>query len=124
MRIDRLKIQNFNGFESFEIDFNPHFNLLVGDNASGKTSVLDALSILLDSWVFGIKGNQKGGGIDPGYIRNEARAYKDSYTFEKHLPVRLEAAGEAMGTSKVGSRTDKRKGRDKIPGSAKRLQRC
>ncbi len=63
MRIDRLKIQNFKGFESFEIKLDPHFNLLVGDNASGKTSVLDAVSILLDSWVLGIKGNEKGGGI-------------------------------------------------------------
>ena len=97
MRIDRLKIQNFNGFESFEIAFDPHFNLLVGDNASGKTTVLDAIAILLDSWVFGIKGNQKSGGIDPAFIRNEARAYQDSYTFEKHLPVRLEATGEVMG---------------------------
>lgn len=36
MRITELKISNFNGFESRQLDFHPHFNLLVGDNATGK----------------------------------------------------------------------------------------
>jgi predicted ATP-binding protein involved in virulence len=99
MRIDRLKIQNFNGFESCEIEFNPHFNLLVGDNASGKTTVLDALAILLDSWILGIKGNEKGGGIDPHMVRVIVHAYQDSYSFERKFPARLEASGKVMGDS-------------------------
>jgi predicted ATP-binding protein involved in virulence len=104
MRIDRLVIQNFNGFELCEIVFDRRFNLLVGDNASGKTSVLDALSILLDCWVNGVKGDEKGGGIHPDQVRVEAFAYQDSYTFEKKLPVRLEAFGEVMGNSLKWSR--------------------
>lgn len=99
MRIDRLKIQNFNGFESFEIEFNRRFNLLVGDNASGKSTVIDAIAILLDCWVCGIKGDEKGVGIHPDYIRVEAHTYQDSHTFERKLPVRLEASGEVMGNS-------------------------
>ncbi|MGD0832705.1 MAG: AAA family ATPase, partial [Terracidiphilus sp.] len=97
MRIDRLKIQNFNGFGSCEIQFDPHFNLLVGDNGSGKTSVLDALTILLESWVRGIDGDEKGGGISPGYIRVVPRAYQDSQSFERQLPVRIEATGQVQG---------------------------
>ena len=42
MQIDHLAIENFNGFAHREFSFNPRFNLLVGDNATGKTSVLDA----------------------------------------------------------------------------------
>jgi predicted ATP-binding protein involved in virulence len=99
MRIDRLTIQNFNGFESCEITFNPHFNLLVGDNASGKTSILDALSILLDTWVRGIKGDEAGGGIDPAYIRlvSYQHGVQDEFRFEKQLPVRIEATGDILG---------------------------
>lgn len=97
MRIDRLKIQNFSGFESCEIEFNQHFNLLVGDNASGKSSVLDAISILLDSWICGIKGDEKGGGIDPDYIRLAAHTFKEVFRFEPQFPVRLEAAGTFSG---------------------------
>lgn len=44
MRIDRLELQNFKQFESFSIDLNPQFTLLVGENGSGKTSVLYALA--------------------------------------------------------------------------------
>jgi predicted ATP-binding protein involved in virulence len=97
MRIDRLKIQNFKGFESFEIDLDPHFNLLVGDNASGKTSVLDALSILLDSWVLGIKGNEKGGGISSKQAHLVETVHADSFSFAPRFPVRIEAEGLVMG---------------------------
>ena len=49
MRIDRLHIENFKKFERTEkpFEFHPHFTLLVGDNGSGKTSVLDALGARL-----------------------------------------------------------------------------
>ena len=52
MRIDRLHIENFKKFERTEkpFEFHPHFTLLVGDNGSGKTSVLDALAVALGLW--------------------------------------------------------------------------
>lgn len=97
MRIDHLAIRNFNGFERFEIDFDPQFNLLAGDNASGKTSVLDALTVLLESWVRGIQGDGTGGGISPAYIRIVEHTHEDSHSFERQLPVRLEASGQVVG---------------------------
>jgi len=45
MRIDQLIVQNFKGFEHRIINFSPQFNVLIGDNATGKTAVLDALAI-------------------------------------------------------------------------------
>ena len=65
MRIDRLKLQNYKGFSWFEVDLDPSFNLFVGDNASGKTSILDAIKIGLDSWFIGMKGVAGIGSIDP-----------------------------------------------------------
>ena len=38
-----FKIENFKRFDSFEISNIGQFNLLVGDNNVGKTSVLEAL---------------------------------------------------------------------------------
>lgn len=96
MQIDRLIIQNFKGFKSLEIAFDPHFNLLVGDNASGKTSVLDAISILLDSWILGIKGNEKGGGIDRGQVHLMETEHPDGPLFTPKFPVRLEASGVVL----------------------------
>jgi recombinational DNA repair ATPase RecF len=39
MQIHELTATNFDGFEHRTFTFNPGFNLLVGDNATGKTSV-------------------------------------------------------------------------------------
>lgn len=96
MRIDRLTIRNFNGFESCEIEFDHHFNLLVGDNASGKSSVLDALAILLDVWIRGICEMKMESGVHPDYVRVRAFQHQDSYTFEKQFPVRIEASAAVM----------------------------
>jgi hypothetical protein len=41
-----LKIENFRGFESFELKQLGRINLLVGENNSGKTSVLEAIRLL------------------------------------------------------------------------------
>lgn len=56
MRIDYLKLTNFRGYESKEFDFTRSFNVLIGDNASGKTATLEALAIALDPWIKGATG--------------------------------------------------------------------
>lgn len=55
MRIDKITIQNFKGFENKIFEFNPHFNLIVGVNGAGKTSLIDALQVALGGWYNGIK---------------------------------------------------------------------
>lgn len=47
MRVTRLKIANLRAIEAAEFKFQPGFNLIIGVNGVGKTSVLDALSISL-----------------------------------------------------------------------------
>ncbi|MDR2087469.1 MAG: AAA family ATPase, partial [Dysgonamonadaceae bacterium] len=41
--LEQLKINNFRGFDSLEIDGLSKINLFVGKNNSGKTSILEAL---------------------------------------------------------------------------------
>ena len=110
MRIEHLTLKNFNGFGSCELEFNPKFNLLVGDNASGKTTVLDALSIAVDSWILGITGNEKAGGIDPDQVRVVAHRHEDSFSFEKQWPSRIEARGLVMRNQLTWARELSRKG--------------
>ncbi|WP_353259055.1 AAA family ATPase [Prochlorothrix hollandica] len=45
-----LKIENFRCFQNFELQELGQVNLLVGTNNSGKTSVLDAVKILMSSF--------------------------------------------------------------------------
>lgn len=46
MNITQLSIQNFRNIQSVNIKLHPRFNLLIGDNGAGKTSVLEAIHFL------------------------------------------------------------------------------
>ncbi len=50
MRINSIQIENFRGIARLDLDFDPRFTLLVGDNGSGKTSILSAVSVALGIW--------------------------------------------------------------------------
>jgi DNA repair exonuclease SbcCD ATPase subunit len=45
--IERLEIQNWKAFEERQFNFAPGLNLLLGRNASGKTTILDAIALAL-----------------------------------------------------------------------------
>lgn len=54
MYIKHLVIENFKSHAHCEIDFKPGFNLLIGDNGVGKTSILEAASVALGGYIVGI----------------------------------------------------------------------
>tara|TARA_R110002073_G_scaffold120232_2_gene262051 strand:+ start:2262 stop:4214 length:1953 start_codon:yes stop_codon:yes gene_type:complete len=49
MYIAELKIENFRLFRNISVKFNKGLNLLVGENNSGKTALIDAIRITLDT---------------------------------------------------------------------------
>lgn len=99
MLIDRLKLENYRGFRRFEVKLDPHFNLFVGDNASGKTSILDAVKIGLDSWFIGMKGVAGIGKIDADEVHMKTIDHGDVVSFEKQFPARVLFSGSVMGQS-------------------------
>ena len=52
MKIDCIHLKNFKLFEQFELLLHPEFTLLIGENGSGKTSILDALAIACGVWLY------------------------------------------------------------------------
>lgn len=46
MRIDRLTLQNFRNYEGQTIEFDPSCNVICGENAQGKTNLLEAIICL------------------------------------------------------------------------------
>ncbi len=48
MKLTKLKIENFKQFRDQEFEFNDDINIIVGDNESGKSTVLEAIEVCLN----------------------------------------------------------------------------
>ncbi|WP_191489882.1 AAA family ATPase [Pseudomonas sp. FEN] len=99
MRLDHLHIQNFRCYEDAHFDFQPGFNLVVGVNGSGKTSLLQAVAKSFT----GVGGDDAMITLDTPILEEDARFVIDNYDgrirSEKRLPVVLSAVGDAFGLS-------------------------
>ena len=104
MRIDRLEVQNFKKFKSQVFDLHPHFTLLVGENGSGKTTVLDALAVSLAVWLIeppdATLGNSRRN-IRSKEIRLEPFRAGDRGQFRDVLPTLVKATGKLLDQEPV-----------------------
>ena len=89
--ISKLKLSNFKLFVEQEFNFHQQFNLIVGINASGKTSLLEAVSISLAAWTYGmIKGEKNHRAIE----LQEFREIQIDNRFDKTKRVEIAAEGK------------------------------
>lgn len=51
MIVKDIHIENFKGIECIDLQFNKQFNVLIGENGAGKSSILDAVSIGLGTFL-------------------------------------------------------------------------
>lgn len=51
LEIDKIRLYQFRHFGQVELTFHKHLTVLIGDNGSGKTSIIEAVAYLL-SWIF------------------------------------------------------------------------
>jgi predicted ATP-binding protein involved in virulence len=121
VQIQQLTIKNFKKFRECRIEFDPHFNLFVGDNAAGKTSVLDALAIAIDSWFLGMRTGERAGGIDGDHVHLLPFPQPDSTTFEKQFPARIEVKGLVQGQPVEWARELLREGGKTTTGQTKEI---
>ncbi len=97
MRIDRLEIENFKKFAKLALDLHPQFTLLVGDNGSGKTSLLDALAVAAGIWLVKPPDstlNNSRRSILSSEIRLEPVKQGDRLQFMERRPVVVRAKGK------------------------------
>src|SRR5437879_1650712 len=104
MRIDRLELENFKKFEKQSFDLHPHFTLLVGENGSGKTSVLDGLAVAMGVWLVHPPDSEvrnSGRKILRSEIRLEGRREGDRIQFREISPTVVSAIGNIAGQEGV-----------------------
>lgn len=53
--IKKLQISNFKMFDDLSLDFEAGFNLILGDNGVGKTTILEAASVAISGFLAGME---------------------------------------------------------------------
>lgn len=86
MRIDTLHLVNFKCFEDNAFEFNPNFNLIIGENASGKTTLLEALKLLIHTIISDSIEIKEGG---RKVLRNNPIHYR-GYKFDQEFRIERE----------------------------------
>lgn len=88
MKINNIRIKNFRGYEDLEVNLNPNFNLFIGDNGSGKTAILEALTVAIGSFFLGIRGANA-----RGVHKKDIRIATFEHNEELQYPVIIDTKG-------------------------------
>ncbi|MFT4926692.1 MAG: putative ATP-binding protein involved in virulence [Phenylobacterium sp.] len=99
MKIHKIDIENFKLFSAQEFTFHPEFNLLVGVNGSGKTSLLRAIAVALGGWAHAYFKNDDN--LRP-ILDEEIREIQIDRRFDKSKSTTISATGEARVIDRNG----------------------
>jgi len=85
MHIKKIIIENFKCFEGkFSLELNAGFNILVGDNEAGKSTILEAVHLALSGW---INGRYIGTELTQALFNNKViKKYLESFQTDNPLP--------------------------------------
>ena len=92
MQIHSTQIQNFRCFEDVSCSFDDKFTLLIGSNATGKTAVLDALSVALGTALISVP-QASAVSIQRKDVRLTYREVGETGHLQDHYPTRISATG-------------------------------
>ena len=60
LTINKIKVDNFKGFNSLEFSPNKDFSIIIGENNSGKSSIFEAIQLWKRCYDLSIKADDKG----------------------------------------------------------------
>lgn len=100
MRINNIHITNYKGFKERKFEFPSNFTLLHGANATGKSTVLDAVAIALDTFL--LEFNE----VDIKVLKeSEIRRVVFPHSIELQLPVNIKSTliidGESFTAERI-----------------------
>ncbi len=87
MRLDRLRLDGFRNYEELSVSFDPGVNVICGENAQGKTNLLEAIGYLSGARSHRTRGDRELIGFSRDRATIEADTEGRGRTF--HLELRL-----------------------------------
>jgi predicted ATP-binding protein involved in virulence len=103
MKFDSIHLTNYRCHANLLVEFKPGFNVIVGVNGSGKTSVLKAICDALTGFSNHMSlpnGNYQALG-EANVARLKGEAFHGRYRFEPQYPVKVSATAEAFNYESV-----------------------
>jgi DNA replication and repair protein RecF len=110
MRVDRLDLENFRNYSAFYAEFCPGINVIYGENAQGKTNLLEAVEYLAGCKSHRARADRELLRFDQDYGRIRGEIQSRSRTFQVEIKlnrhsrraisangVKLKTAGELSG---------------------------
>jgi predicted ATP-binding protein involved in virulence len=102
MRIDSVNLTNYRCHEQLQVNFAPGFNVIVGINGIGKTSLLKALCDSLYGFLMNLGGNLHIQPLsEPGTALVLMSSFKGNFRFEPQYPIKVGASGSVYETGCV-----------------------
>ena len=107
MYLKKISVENFKSIENLEVNLNKGFNLIIGNNGVGKTSILEAISVGISGFIGGIDGvNNKNFTIDEIRCDTELLG-QGSYNIKYKTPVKVECTVELRNKTYTWARQKK-----------------
>lgn len=98
MKINSINLSNYRCFEKKSFSFHRQFNLIVGVNGTGKTALLDALSVALATWLLGFKNKPDNSSIS---IDDARLTYPETGERVQQWPVVISTEGSLLNENEV-----------------------
>ena len=75
MKLDHIRLEHFRNYQELDLEFDPGVNLIVGENAQGKTNLLEAISYLGSGKSFRAQKNSELVQFGAEFSKIEGRLY-------------------------------------------------
>ena len=94
MIIEKLKLRNFRNYENLEIEFDPKLNIIIGNNAEGKTNIVEAIHFL--SLARSFRTNENADLIKKGASTAMIEAKVGDLPIKKNITAQLTSSGKKI----------------------------